>query len=779
MMKNLLHFLLLMLLFAGVAAAQQPAKPQISAASYFDISPPLRALAGTPLKKADQSWKEGAVKNYFRPAAHHRQTRHRADTVTQPFQGFKTGDSLLQNFEGLPNISFVVPPDPCGAVGPNHYFQMVNFVSAVYDKAGTRLLGPFNSGLIWLGMPHNSSNGDGIVLYDENAGRWMISQLALPDYPNGPFYEMIAVSQTPDPTGSWYRWEFSFNDITDYPKFGIWNNAYFMSYNRIRTGGMVYDGTGAAAFDRTAMISGDPQARMILFLQNSAADAYSLVPADCSGTFPDPATPGYFFFIQRNYLGVMEFHADWNNPASSTFGNYVRIPVSPFMNNIESVPQRATGSALNPINDRLMFRAQFRNFRDWQSLVVNHTVDAGTSTAIRWYELRRTTGNWYVHQQSTYAPDSSFRWMGSLAMDEAGNMALGYSVASANLYPSVKYAGRMANDPLNQLTIAERTIIPGGGAQTGVWTSGGRWGDYSCLVADPSEHQTFWYTQEYYDSTSVSYWKTRIASFSFSGVLTLLATASPPVVCTGGSVNLDIGASGGTGNYQYQWSSIPPGFVSTIRNPVVTPIQSTKYIATLTSGTVILSDTLGVTTLPLPYLFPGRDTGYCHYTDRIPLQGRAAGVISTRWTTRGDGYFADETSLNTLYFPGINDKTNTSVTLKLLGIPQAPCQQASASIIIEFRPCSGIGDKETESPEVRVYPNPSQGQFDILLKNFRETPVSMELLTPPGERVFSQMVDFHGPQQVIRMMMPRLPAGIFILKVKTSDRVLFEKVILQ
>ncbi len=779
MMKNLLHFLLLIMLFPGFAAAQQSRRPVVSVASYFDISPPLRSLADAPLKKSDQSWKEGVIKNYFRPAAHQRQVSRKNDTVIQQHQGLKAGDTLMQNFDGLPNISFVVPPDPCGAVGPNHYFQMVNFVSAVYDKTGTRLLGPFNSGLIWLGMPHNASNGDGIVLYDENADRWLISQLALPDYPNGPFYEMIAVSQTPDPTGSWYRWEFTFNDITDYPKFGIWHDAYYMSYNRIRTGGMVYDGTGAAAFDRTAMISGDAQARMILFLQNSAADAYSLIPADCSGIFPDTATPGYFFFIQRNYLGVMEFHADWNTPANSTFGNYIRIPVSPFLNNIESIPQKATASALNPINDRLMFRAQFRNFKEWQSLVVNHTVDVGNTTGIRWYELRRTTGNWYIHQQSTYAPDSSFRWMGSMAIDEAGNMALGYSVASANLFPSVRYAGRMAFDPLNQLTIAERTIIPGGGAQTGVWSSGGRWGDYSCMVADPSVPQTFWYTQEYYDSTSVSYWKTRIASFSFSGVLTMHATANPPVVCPGGSVNLDITASGGTDNYHYQWSSIQAGFVSTLKSPVVIPVQSTKYIATLTDGSAILTDTLDVTTLPLPYLFPGHDTGYCHYTDRIPLQGKASGVTSTSWTTLGDGYFTDETSLNTLYFPGINDKTAALVTLKLLGIPQAPCQQASATVHIEFIPCAGIGDQEPINPTIAVFPNPSQGAFDILLRNFPNAASIVEIINSRGETVFSETVNYQDPQQVTRISLPGFASGIYILKVKTSDRVMIERVVLQ
>ncbi|MEI7662672.1 MAG: T9SS type A sorting domain-containing protein [Bacteroidota bacterium] len=779
MIRNLLRFILLLFLIPGVATAQQPGQPMVSVASYFDVSPPLRSVCDRVLKKSDQSWKDGVVKNYFWPAGHPQAQLPFSDQVTQKTSGLKTGDSILQNFEGSPNISFVVPPDACGAAGPGHYFQIVNFISTIYDKSGAKLLGPFNSGLIWIGMPHNSSNGDGIVLYDKNADRWLVSQLSLPDYPNGPFYQMIAVSQTPDPTGSWFRWEYAFNDIPDYPKFGIWHDGYYMSYNRIRAGGMPYDGTGAAAFDRAAMLSGDPGARMILFLLNSGEDAYSIMPADCDGDFPAQGTPEYFLFIQRNYLGVLEFHTDWNSPSNSLYGNYTRIQVSPFLNNLEGIPQKGTASTLNPINDRLMFRLHFRKFADHQSMVVNHTVDVGSATGIRWYELRRTTENWYVYQQSTYAPDSNSRWMGSIAMDVSGNMAMGYSTSGPDLHPSIRYTGRMAHDPLNQMTIAERSIVQGGGSQTGVWGNGGRWGDYSSMAADPVIPRTFWYTQEYYDSTSVSSWKTRITSFSFANVLSMDATATPAVICTGGNCILNISVSGGTGNYYYEWKSDPPGLVACGKEITVTPDSSMKYIARVYDGQFVCTDTLSVTVLPLPSVFPGNDTSYCHYIEAIPLSGRGSNVISVKWTTTGDGEFSDETSLNTLYFPGSKDKRLASVDLKLSGLPQAPCLQVIALKHIEFKPCPGIGDWLPDEQVVNVFPNPSGGKFCIRVNQLQPAPLRIEILNPKGELVFSASVPASPRVCNVKPDLSHLPGGIYLLKVKTNDRMVIRKIILQ
>ncbi len=777
-MKYLFLFILLLVIIPGRLISQQPGKPVVIVASYFDISPPLRSMRLEPVTKADQSWKDGAVKNFMGTIESSGSTRLIPDTIVQKMAGYRIGDTILQNFEGIPNLSRVVPADPCGDASSDYYFQMVNLSCALYDKSGNTILGPFSSGSIWNGMPNNSNNGDGIVLYDENANRWFISQFSLANYPNGPFYQMIAVSQSADPAGSWFRWEFTFTDLPDYPKFGIWCDGYYMSYNRIRAG-LAYEGTGAAAFDRAAMLNRDPAARMIRFQLNSGDDAFSFLPADCDGAFPAVGTPGYFLFVQRNYLGVMEFHADWDNQSNSTFGNYIQIPVSPFGNLLEGIPQRGTGIKLTTINDRLMFRLQFRKFNDHQSMVVNHTVDVGTRSGIRWYELRRTTDNWYIYQQSTFAPDSNFRWMGSIAMDQSGNIALGYSVSGPNLFPSIRYAGRMAHDPLNRLTIGEREIMPGGGAQTGEWGGRGRWGDYSAMSVDPMNLQTFWYTQEYFDSTSWNGWKTRIASFSFAGILTMHATATPPVICLGSGCRLNIETSGGSGDFTYEWSSIPQGFISNEKNPFAIPAVSTKYIATVVDRLTVCTDTITVETLPPAEVFAGKDSTYCIYVDKIPLEGRSSDVISTKWTTSGDGSFSDETGLNTIYFPGIYDKSTATVNLKLLGIPQYPCSQVSSVKHIAFDPCSGIDEGAPGKPVIEVFPNPTRGQFSIRLIGFSDSPAWIQVLNPLGETILSMTLTGSNSSQIPKVDLSRYPNGIYFLQVKTNDKIMLEKIILQ
>ena len=778
-MKNFLLILLLLLILPGHAISQDPGKPLVSVAGYFDISPPLSSMCLEPVKKSDQSWKDGAVKNYFKTLAHSGIEGFIQDSIAQKSTGIKSGDSILQNFEGLSNLNWYVPPDPCGDAGPDHYFQMANVSCAIYDKAGNMVLGPFNSGTIWSGMPHNFSSGDGIVLYDENAQRWFISQFSLLNFPNAPFYQMIAVSQTPDPTGSWFRWEFSFDEMPDYPKFGVWGDGYYMSYNRIRSGSLQYDGTGAVVFDRAAMLNGDPAARMIRFLLNSGNDAFSMLPADCDGEFPFPGTPGYFLFMKRNYLGVIEFHADWNNPSNSSYGNFLHIPVSPFVNFTAGIPQRGSAITLTPINDRLMFRLQFRKFDDHQSMVVNHTVDAGNATGIRWYELRRTTDNWYLHQQSTYSPDSNFRWMGSVAMDESGNIALGYSVAGPNLFPSIRYAGRMAHDPLGQLTIAEREIIPGGGAQTGEWGGQGRWGDYSSMSVDPVNPQTFWYTQEYYDSTLLLQWKTRIASFSFANILTMHATATPQTICMGNGCRLNIETSGGSGNFSFEWSSVPPGFSSKEKDPFVTPVLSTKYIARMVDGLTICTDTITVETHLPGEVFSGNDSTYCIYVDKIPLHGRASEVISTKWATSGDGRFSDETSLNALYFPGSYDKNLAAVDLKLMGIPQPPCSQVSSVKHITFEPCPGIEDWMPDPTGIEVFPNPGQGHFLIRMKEQFTSSVRIQVINQVGEIVADELHASVASAQTIKLDLPHCSGGVYLLRIKTKEQDFYKKIILQ
>jgi len=221
-------------------------------------------------------------------------------------------------------------------------------------------------------------------------------------------------------------------------------------------------------------------------------------------------------------LRVWKFTVDWVTPANSTFGlsglpDYV-LPVAAFDQSFSAenvIPQPGTAVKLDVIADRLLYRLQYRNFGAYETLVANHTVDAGVDHAgVRFYELRRTlpAGTWAVYQQGTFAPDGENRWMGSAAMDGAGNLAIGYSVSSASVYPSIRYAGRLASDPTNTMAQGEATMTAGSGSQT---SSAGRWGDYSMLAVDPVDDSTFWYVNQYYLTTSSSSWRTRIGTFAF------------------------------------------------------------------------------------------------------------------------------------------------------------------------------------------------------------------------------------------------------------------------
>jgi hypothetical protein len=277
--------------------------------------------------------------------------------------------------------------------------------------------------------------------------------------------------------------------------------------------------------------------------------------------------------------------------------------------------------------------------------------------------------------------------MGSIAMDTSGNIALGYSVSSSIMYPSVRYTGRMKYDPPGQMTIAEKTVIDGSGSQTGIWDGRGRWGDYSAMSIDPVNPQTFWYTQEYYTSTSQMAWQTRIAAFSFSGILNIHATSSVSAVCTGGSVQLDVEVYGVSGNLSYSWTSIPPGFTSDLKDPIVSPVINTEYIVLVANGSETKTDTLRIFVIPSSSLNAGRDTSYCRNVDKILMQGRAVNYITTKWLTSGDGTFDNPYSLKTFYTPGINDRSADYVDLKLIAYPQPPCNSLSDIQHIVLLPC--------------------------------------------------------------------------------------------
>jgi hypothetical protein len=502
--------------------------PDVIKASHNDVSPPLSRLAigGSPKSGGSDSQSLTA-----RPTGA-LITNPKSDPVAAPLAGPLTGVSLLSNFDGqsaqdnrnLFGFAFV-PPDTNGAVGANQFVQMVNVTIAVYDKStGAQLLGPAAIHILWQGFgglcefgggtPTFADGGDPVVLYDHLAARWLVTQLQY----NTTFTQTaqcVAVSTTSDATGSYNRYEYDFGaNFPDYPKFSVWPDAYYNTINVFP--GNKFAGAQACAFDRNAMLAGAP-ASAVCFQQPSTVS--SLLPADLDGgTLPPAGSPNYLVGLaDSTHLNFFRFHVDFSNPGNSSMTGPTLIPVAPYTEicaratTVSCIPQPNPGEKVDGLSDRVMFRLAYRNFGDHESLVVNHTIQGGALGGVRWYEIRNPSAP-VVYQQATLVdPDVNY-WLGSVAMDKIGDLALGFSVSSHNVFPSVFVAGRAASDPAGAL-FGPLVLVNGSGVQLNSFR---RWGDYSSMSVDPVDDCTFWYTQEYYATTGSFNWATRIGSFKFN-----------------------------------------------------------------------------------------------------------------------------------------------------------------------------------------------------------------------------------------------------------------------
>ncbi len=479
-----------------------------------DVSPPLWQIAAPP-----------------EPRPFHQVPLHRFaasapagafDPVQQRTFGASLATSQSLSFEGLGQGMYgfkvdAAPPDTNGSVGDTQYVQWVNESYAVFDKAtGALMLGPVAGSSLWAGMNNGcatNNDGDPIVVYDKAAGRWVMTQFSVSTQP---YLQCVAVSDTSDVTGRFERYAFAMANFPDYPKLGVWPDAYYMSWNMFQ--GNSFQGVQVCALDRSAMLNGLAATSICFQLPNSVA---SLLPADLDGATPPPAgAPGYFMNIAGPALDLYGFHADFTDPANATFSGPTALPVASYAlacNGGACIPQAGTHQQLDSLGDRLMYRLAYRNFGDHESLVANHSVNLGgkrsTKVGVRWYEVRNPGTAPVVYQQGTFSPDSNFRWMGSIAMDKAGDIALGYSLSSSQIHPRIAYTGRVPSDSLGAME-AEATVIGGGGSQT----SGlDRWGDYSAMSIDPVDDCTFYYTNEYIPSSGAFNWRTRVVAFRFSG----------------------------------------------------------------------------------------------------------------------------------------------------------------------------------------------------------------------------------------------------------------------
>ena len=620
----------------GVAPAALPAAVNaenhgaiVSAAVRHDVSRPLGHLRPTapgaanererPLKLLGQgnpNIPDGAVQGGAGAAA--------AATPGVGFAGVGNGD-----YGFAPQYS---PPDTVGAVGLTQYVQWVNVAFAVFDKKdGTLLYGPAAGNTIWQGFGgacETDNAGDPVVQYDKLADRWILTQFTAAATP---YLQCVAVSTTSDALGSYNRYAFDYGTVfPDYPKLGVWADAYYITFNMFTS---TFQGGRVCAYDRSAMLSGGAATQQCFQLSTSYG---GLLPGDIDGTNPPPtgeANPVLNF--GSSSLNLWRFHVDWGNSANTTLTGPTSIPVASFSracNGSNCVPQPGTTQKLDSLADRLMYRLAYRHFADGhEALVVNHSVSVGLGgiSSVRWYELRNATGQTIgsatpvVYQQSTLgASDNIHRWMGSAAMDGDGNIALGYSAGNASVYPSVRYTGRLATDPVN--TMQTETIVKAGtGSQL---QNLSRWGDYSAMTVDPVDDCTFWYTNEYLKTNGTWNWSTWITSFRFPGCggtvtpdFTMSATPASQTVTAGGGTTytVNVSTSGGADPVTLSATGLPTGASGGVAtNPTsgtstfsVTTTPSTAagtYPVTITGTSGSITHTTGVSLVVVaPATVPG------------------------------------------------------------------------------------------------------------------------------------------------------------------------------
>lgn len=516
---------------AGGGSAGKGSAPISGEAVDHGLSVPVRDLglnaatgSGTPIPRRNPQ--TGAPADGSATGRTHR-GEAAADPLADATRAPGRTPPTALTFDGTGNpaaCSGCTPPDTVGDVGPNNYIQMVNATKvAIYNKAGVLQTPIFDLGSLFSTAPCNGNDGDPVVLYDELADRWLLSQFAAtPDH-----HLCFAISQTADPLGAYHLYTFNTGaDFPDYFKVGVWPDGYYVSSNEATY--------SAYAFDRTKMLAGDPAS----FVKVTGQTNF-LLPADVDGPI-SPSGGGLFYtFKDNNFHGgadrieLFQLSPNFANPPASTFSLINTFPIAAFTYTpcgffvLDCVPQQGTAQGLDAIGEWPMQRFPYRSVNSVQHLVGNFTVGGGSGgagAAIRWFELRNIGAGWTLFQQGTQDTPGVDQWMGSIAMDTSGDIALGYSESSSTTFPSIRYATRGPGDPPGTLQ-AEQVLQAGGGSQTSTFN---RWGDYSAMSVDPANHCTFWYTNEFYASNSATAWQTKVGNFTVPACVARPAFAANP-----------------------------------------------------------------------------------------------------------------------------------------------------------------------------------------------------------------------------------------------------------
>ncbi|MFT4940489.1 MAG: PKD repeat protein [Paraglaciecola sp.] len=455
----------------------------------------------------------------------------------------KNSRAVELQFDGS-GYTGVNPPDTSGDVGLNYYIQSINgnsgSIFTVYDKnTGSLVSGPTSMESLGSG-DCSTGAGDPIVLFDEMADRWLLSEFS-----SRGNNLCVYISQTSDPiAGGWFAYAFAAPSFPDYPKYGVGSDAYYVGTNE--------NDPAVYALERDAMLAGNAATMIRIAAPDINGFGFQMItPADHDGSTDMPdGTPGYFLRHRddevhnsnsndptQDFVELWELVADFNNVNNASFTKVADFAVAEFdsdlcgLTSFNCFPQAGTNTTLDPLREVVMFRAQYRNFTSHETIVGNFVTDVDDTDhgGVRWFELRRENGSWSLFQEGTYAPDEKNRWMGSIAMDKDGNIALAYSWGSSNDFPGIRYTGRLASSATGIMSEAEFTLVNGTDRNTS-----NRWGDYSHMAVDPVDECTFWYTNEYGNQNGQ--WATSISKFKFdscgSGGSNISPTASFTALCT-------------------------------------------------------------------------------------------------------------------------------------------------------------------------------------------------------------------------------------------------------
>ncbi|MBE0648756.1 MAG: T9SS type A sorting domain-containing protein [Bacteroidales bacterium] len=773
---------------------------EVVTGTYYGVSKALRDLP--PMTKEEyQSIEKKAREKQFNESLKYRNYPFEStalpkgdDPVWQKEMGKSVhiGRSPIVNFNGQNSPYY--PPDDNGTAGPNHYMQTINTVYAIYDKAGTLVAGPTNLNQLFGNVPGaNRNDGDPIILYDEQADRWLVTEFSIPF--SGANYMLMAVSTTNDPTGTWHQYSFQVAAMPDYPKFGIWQDGYYMGDNN-GSGNDIY------VMERTPMLTGGT-AQLVGFnnpYRPASSDGFMCVPPlDNDGPFAPTGSPGLYIAFNDDALGggsdqlwVYELDVDWTTPSNSTFARVQQIDVDPFNANFgptwNNIPQAGTGQKLDGIPQVVMNVPQYRNFGSYETMVLCHTVkvDATGLAGIRWYELRRTTGDWSVRQQGTYAPDTDSRWMGSIMLNGSDKIALGYSISSTTIYPSIRYAGQSPAEYANAtgiLDIPEDTIY----TSTNFQSNYNRWGDYSLMCVDPVDDETFWFTTQYPGSGGSR--KTRIASFQFVSGPSATTLAATNISSSEATLNGSVNPQGDTTTYYFKYGT----FFAALNDSTdemsagagTDPVDVNADIAGLDAGQmyyfrVIASNSSGTTSgsvlnftteaAPSLAVLPVNQ-------DVMPQVGETEFYVTSNidWTASSDSPWCtvtDSGSSDDTIFTAYTENTTMAeriATITVEGIGVTP------QIVTVTQAPYPVGLDETLAGTIRIYPNPNNGTFTLVPSGDLQSRMELSISDLNGIVIFRKVLEGESQYQID---LGSVAPGLYHVIAKTEREVVARKLVI-